>query len=711
MGASLALPLVAAQPAQASSVWWGLTSGSWPANLPPGGTGKVIVTAQNLGYASANAISSPVTLDDTLPAGLEVLDTKGKPQRESLAGEAAGGKFSRGPVACAAPSAHEVVCRFGEEKLDTTLPPYEQLEARIAVRIASTATDGEQNIVSISGGDGAGKTLSRAIAVGEEAGFGIENFELVPEEEGGRVATQAGAHPFQLTNVLAFNTSEVAASPGQQETAALAKDVTVQLPPGLIGNPTPFPQCTDAQFTHQEEGTEHDECAAQTAIGAATINFNASDGVGVHTVPLFNLVPLRGEPARFGFEVVGAHVTLDTSVRTGSDYGVTVKVSNITEVAGFFASKVTFWGVPGDPRHDAARGWNCVEGLPTCTHLGENQPPPLLSLPTACTGPMRATMQADSWAEPHPTEPMQAPLFREYELDALDGCNHLQFVPSIAVSPDVPDASTSTGLTTDVHVPQTAALNAEALAESAVKDITVALPEGVGLNPSGADGLEACGESQVGFIGVEQGGTDLFTGGLPQPFCPNASKIGTVKIKTPLLPNPLEGAVYLAAQNENPFGSLVAMYIVAEDPVSGTLVKLPGQVSLNHTTGQVSATFDNTPELPFEDAELHFFGGERAPLATPAHCGTYTTQASFTPWSGNATVPSSSSFQIESGSNGSPCPGASLPFQPSLTAGSTSNQAGGFSPFTMTMSRQDGNQNLQSIVLHMPPGLTGTLDG
>ena len=166
------------------------------------------------------------------------------------------------------------------------------------------------------------------------------------------------------------------------------------------------------------------------------------------------------------------------------------------------------------------------------------------------------------------------------------------------------------------------------------------------------------------------------------------------------------------------------MYIVAEDPVSGVVVKLAGHVQLCESPGQVIAgmtcaapgqlitTFENSPQAPFEDAELHFFGGERAPLTSPAHCGAYTTHASFTPWSataGEAPHTASSTFDITSGPGGGPCPGASLPFSPSLTGGTTNINAGGFSPLTTTIAREDGEQDLQQVLLHMPAGLEGLL--
>jgi hypothetical protein len=291
----------------------------------------------------------------------------------------------------------------------------------------------------------------------------------------------------------------------------------------------------------------------------------------------------------------------------------------------------------------------------------------------------------------------------------IGGCDRLAFSPSIEAQPDVSSASTPTGMSVHVRVPQEVSLGANGLASSSIKDTIVTLPEGVHVNPSGADGLEACSESQVGFTGVGGDGTDLFTPTLPVPFCPDAAKIGTVEFKLPVIENPLKGSVYLATQGQNPFGSLIAMYVVAEDPVSGVLVKLAGEVKLSET-GQITTIFANSPQAPLEEATFSFFGGARAPLSTPSRCGAYTTNARFTPWSGSTPVDASSTFNITTGPNGGPCP-SPLPFTPTLAAGMTNIQAGAFSPLSTTISREDGNQDIQSVQLRMPPGLSGILAG
>jgi hypothetical protein len=691
--------------------WWHVSSQSIPANLSPGGEGEISVLAEDFGDTGVNGTSALV-LRDKLPAGLTAQSVT-----LLMTGVGEGSEFKRfcevlpGEVTCTLPGV------LAETFLSKA---YSFVDADIKVKVASNANSGEENHAGISGGGTTSASVARPIAVsGIPTRFGVEDYELRAESADGSQDTQAGSHPFQLTTDIALNQVADRAKP-----PAAVKDLHFNLPPGLIGNPTPFPQCPLAKFIgNAEEGQNF--CPDDTVIGVASVSFFSGGhslgaiGKQTATVPLFALAPSVGEPARFGFDVLGDPVYLDTSVRTGGDYGVTVSVNNITELISFLSSRVTFWGVPGDPRHDQVRGWNCLkplEGLPPCAPSSQPTPPPLLTLPTACTGPVSTTVEGDSWQEEGAFTPPFEYTFQDNlgRPIGMDGCNQLPFSPSIKVTPDGQAGSTPTGLTVDEHVPQETSLNPTGLAESDVKGLSVTLPEGVVLNPAAADGLQACSMEQIGLQSQAA------------PSCPEAAKVATVKIKTPLLANPLEGAAYLATQDANPFGSLVALYIEAYDPVSGIRAKAAGEVLENPVTGQLTAHFEGDPvfendprfagdvgaqflpETPFEDVELHFFGGDRAPLGTPPLCGSYKTTGTFTPWSGNATTESASEFQVISGPNGSPCRNP-LPFAPSLTAGTTSIQAGGFTPFTMTMSRQDGSQNLQSIQLHMPLGLSGTL--
>jgi hypothetical protein len=674
--------------AGAAAPWWQLDSVSAPSNLPAGGTATLTATASSLGESEVQGSSQRVVLRDALPAGLAATSVTG-----TVAG-VAGLVGLRGEVVCSVVSGSLVECAF-----EGSLPPYEEIEARIKVNVLADAKSGEVNQVSVSGGGAPGERIERPIVVDSEpTPFGVQNYESLPFNEDGSVDTQAGSHPFELTTTLDLN--RTALEPFQAE---MPKDLHFDLPPGLVGNPVPFPQCPDAQFSKLGEFVNG--CPPDTALGVASVMIvePTLSGFVTVTVPVFNLKPSPGEPAKFGFTALVANVTLDTSVRTGGDYGVTVSVNNITQVSALLGSQVSFWGVPGDPVHDQSRGWQCIDGgiwgliasrVGSCSAAKQASPPPFLSLPTSCTGPLQTTVTADSWEHKGLFTTPVAPGFEP----ALDGCNRLPFESSIKVAPDGQAGSSPSGLTVGIHVPQDAVLNPASLAEATVRDTTVALPAGVALNPAAADGLQACSEEQIALS------KNVI------PSCPEASKVGTVEIKTPLLSDALTGAVYLAAQNANPFGSLVALYIVAEDPVSRTLVKVAGEVKPDPVTGQLVSRFDNTPQLPFEDLSLHFFGGSRAPLGTPALCGGYVTRASIAPWSDNAPSEPSSEFRITSGPNGSPCRNPLL-FNPSLTVGSTNIQAGAFTPFTTTMSREDGQQNLQGIVLHMPPGVSGLLSG
>jgi hypothetical protein len=703
--------------------------------------GVIVDTAVNVGDGST---SGTVKLTDELPAGLKAISAE--VVKFYGTGQFNSGECSLEPTP--SPEHPTPVCTYNLEPT----APFEQLELRVGVIIETSTpeasvSEGELNGFTVSGGEAADASVHRPLKLSDEATpFGAEYYEMSIEEEGGATTEQAGSHPFQTSFTIGLNQGQQSLNRNGFAVAspvALTKDVNVDLPPGLIGNPEPFPRCSLADFFQRPNPT----CKPESVMGVAVTTVNEGGQVGLTTLaaPIYNLEPQAGEPARFGFLPLGAAapVYIDSSVRTGSDYGISTQVKNITQEAGFLSSTVTFWGVPGAASHDLARGYSCLvagrkqsfEG--PCEALRESAPPPFWLAPARCGQSLPSSLSVDSWDSPGSFVSLNSEL-----VPALSGCNRLPFEPAIKVSPDGSSASTATGLTVDVHVPQEESLNATGLTVAEPRKIVVRLPEGVAINPSDANGLESCSPGLIGYLGRQTAPllpdvtvsafTPRIPGSIPsrqvgedapfEPglnFCANASKIGTVRIRTPLLEHELEGAVYLGAQEDNPFGTLVAIYLVAEDPVSGSLVKLPGEIKLDPSTGQIETTFEDNPQVPFEDAELHFFGGERAPLSTPSRCGSYTTTASFVPWGANPsseaaeTVRSAASFDITSGPNGSPCtgPGQALPFAPSLAAGTTSNQAGGFSPFSMTMSRPDGQQNLSSIELVMPPGLTGSLTG
>ncbi|HEY2140695.1 MAG TPA: hypothetical protein VGG98_01395, partial [Solirubrobacteraceae bacterium] len=208
-----------------------------------------------------------------------------------------------------------------------------------------------------------------------------------------------------------------------------------------------------------------------------------------------------------------------------------------------------------------------------------------------------------------------------------------------------------------------------------------------------AAGLTACQPGQDA-IGTEAA-----------PSCPAASKVGVVSIATPLLPEKLEGDVYVLQSNPPELKLLVAA------SADGVNLKLVGVVHLNETTGQLTTKFEGTPELPFTNFKLSFSGGPQAALDTPTQCGLYTTHADFTPWSSPFVedFSPSASFALAEGPGGGACPSNPMPFAPTLTAGSTTDQAGGFTDFSMLLQRGDGQQRIEKLRFKAPAGLSGMI--
>lgn len=524
------------------------------------------------------------------------------------------------------------------------------------------------------------------------AGFGFQEFDNTVLNQDGSPDTQAGSHPWAMTTSFTLNKttnlSDEAITDGD------LKDIHVELPPGLVGDPTATQKCTRKQFETPDLNNvlSGASCPADTQVGVAAVELlNEGAGVGNHMYfGVYNLTPPPGLPAEFGFNPLGIPIVLKPTVRTGGDYGLTVDVDNASQEQIIGGSIVTLWGVPADPSHDPLRG-KCLptSGISEGLCPSELASKPFLTLPTSCpVGPLTVAARADSWEEQGVFVGAEA--FNHDSVGnpaGIAGCDRLSFTPTIEATPESATANSPTGLDAKLHIPQSD--TPEGLAEAHMKKAVVTLPVGMAVSPSAANGLEACTPEEIDLKGAAS------------PTCPPASKVGTAMIHSPLLEEPLTGSVYVAQQGNNPFGSLLALYLVAEAEKDGVLVKLAGEVHLDPSTGQVTTTFDNNPQLPFEDLELTFFGGPRAALSTPSSCGRFATESTLTPYSTELPVVSRSPFEITAG-----CVSG---FSPSFSAGATGSQAAGFNPFTLTLSRGDQDQRFAGLAVHMPPGLLGML--
>jgi len=694
----------AASPAPA----WSIRSLAVPTNFTPGdesGIYRYEVMVVNVGGAITNG--SPITLTDTLPAGLTAKEVGVKLP-------AAGSTLVESVCATEKPGESEIIrCTIPEELPEasnpTLLEPSEAL--RLLIRV-STAVEAEgttlANHAQVQGGGAlSASTTSHNAASTKPASSGLMDFRATLLGVDGLPARQAASHPYQYTTSFAVNTTHGA--PGGTAEFVPAggdiKDVNVALPPGLIGNPTAVSRCTAQQFntTHAIEPlgavVTVNECPNGSAVGLVLVQQLEGRGNTI-PVPLYNLVPPPGMPAQLGFQVLGAPFYIDTAVRTGGDYGITALLRNTTEVQRVTAADVTVWGVPSDPSHDRLRG-SCLNtnGNPTYS-LGDCPAGlvarPFLRLPTSCESPLATEMSFDTWTDPGAfvgstsTEP--APV----------NCAPLDFSPMISAVPQSTVADSPSGLRFNLHLPQND--DPSLLAEADLRDAVVTLPEGVTVNPASANGLAGCSPAQIELNGSNPA------------HCPDASKIGSVEIDTPLLDHPVKGAVYVATQTDNPFGSLLAIYIAVDDPQSGVVVKLAGHVVPDATTGQLTTRFDDNPQIPFEDFTVEFFNGPRAPLRTPGTCGDHTTTTDLKPWSAPESGPDatpSDSFAVSTAPGGAPCAGneAAQPHAPSFSAGTLSPLAGSFSPLVTHLAREDGSQNLRGLNVTLPPGLVGKLAG
>jgi hypothetical protein len=653
---------------------WDVMGYTGPTVMAPGSTGKIFLDVYNTGAVEGGE----GVLRDTLPAGLR----------------------ATGGIGCTGE-------RVVECKVKSNPPGSgEAFEFSIPVSAVATAPGRETNSVMVEGG---GSLTVARVSFPVEYGYtpadpGFSSFDQWFSNPDGTMDTQAGSHPYETT--VAFSTNTMLTKSGEEVVAGEPRNLDFRLPPGFVGNPNVVPECPRAQFDEGELGESDGKgCPAATKIGWDFAVINSPEGGKRTAYPVYNLVPPPGIAAQFGFTLDAITVLLNARVRSGGDYGITEEVRNVPERKILFDT-ITIWGNPSEAGFNVyRRGPGCVEAVGGgCVYTGPQVP--FLTMPTSCRGPQPIFAEmVGTWQDIETNAKAEVKTHNNEGAEAgFTGCERLtHYNPSASIAPDTTSADSPAGLTTEVKVPQN--VNPETLSTAGLKDTTVTLPEGMVINPGQATGLVACQPSQENIApGTEGGESEAMDG---PPSCPSASKVGTDEISTPLLRDKLMGNVYVLSSNPPHLQLLVAA------SGDGVNLKLIGNVHLNEATGRLTTTFENTPDFPFTVFKLAFSGGAQAALVTPTRCNTYESSAVFTPWSTpfveNAL--SLSRFEISNGPGGGPCTpvGAALPFSPSLTAGSTTDQAGGFTDFSLLLQRGDGQQRFSSLSFKAPAGLAGML--
>jgi conserved repeat domain len=709
--------LIPASASAAGTVAWSLTGVSLPTQFAPGALNRYELQVLNTGSET----STPgVTLTDRLPAGLTMATFASK-----------SGTFEGAAWECSEPTeAGLVSCTLAE-----ALPPggyAPPLEIEVSSPTESPVP--LQNQVAVSGGGAlrSASTSQSTLVSSATQKFGITGFDVEANNVDGSPSLQAGGHPWQVTtsfgfpwalrppNELGFNYIQV----------HNLKKISVELPLGMAGNPLAVTEhCTQIQL-HERA------CPAASKVGEIAFAKAAEDFAWFRSSQegepsaVFDMAPEPGYPAQLGFSFLQQPIYLDATL-VHSAAGERIRFTAPALPPNIESGNVvlTLWGQPGAFNETGSTA-------------------AFITNPTRCSEePQVARMEAESWGEPGQPVSAEAVVYPH-----LEGCEGLDFKPSLSLLPESGEADSPTGLNVDLKNPQSADFEKAATPE--LRDATVTLPQGLVADPALAGGLGACaatgpeginlGSTDIGPFGQDTGNpfaTELgagHLGGNGSPYddgiyhttpghCPLASTLGTVEVTSPIVAEPLTGHVYLGTPECAPCsnqdaaeGKLIKLYIEAEG--DGAIVKLPGTVSANPSTGRLTASFKDNPQLPFEDLKLHFKSGPRAALSTPPTCGTYTTTSDLKPWSsepgeaeaeGTPDAISTSKFEVNTGPGGGACAktAAEEPNKPSFTAGSTNPSAGAYSPFVLKLSREDGSQRLKGLDATLPAGLVARLAG
>jgi hypothetical protein len=546
-------------------------------------------------------------------------------------------------------------------------------------------------VATVSGGGAAPATATDAYAYTPAQVFEISRFEARATDATGADDTTAGGHPFSananflfpryrnlsgLLSVIPNSTAAYYYNPIEH-----LKDALTDLPRGFVGNPLAAPELCpglDQVLTGS--------CPPGSAVGGVTLDL-IGFGTGLGPLAVYAIKPEKGEPAEFAFAEGNSNTTytLVPRLRADDGYAITLVANPVPlDPTTLGIEDVTLCSFGANTKRTTPPGFNGIQLLDGCKRAddADANPQPLITNPSYCAAqPPTTRLTVDSWEHPDVLRS------KDFAAPALTGCDAVRFDPTAVLTPTSHDADAATGLDVGLSVPTDGLLQDDGIAQAHLKKAVVSLPEGIAVNPSGATGLEACTDDQLKL------GTNDATA------CPDGSKIGTVEITTPILKEHLTGDVVLRTptSTDPTSGGMFRLAIIVQSEERGILVKLPGSAVADPATGQLTATFDDNPQLPFSALKLNLKGGSRGILAMPQACGSISTTATLTPWSSAAPAVQATPVTVTGA--------CAAGFAPKVDAGSSNRQAGGSGTFSFQFSRQDGEQWVNGLTAVLPTGL------
>ena len=521
------------------------------------------------------------------------------------------------------------------------------------------------------------------LTAGASASQAISEFSIVSTTQ------QAGGHP-DIVSRLRLD------KPGQPE---VAKNITVNMPQGIFGNPGAIFHCRASVFVENH-------CQSGAQVGTITIvaNYEGSENFVLGAAPIYNMETIsEDEAARLAFVVptIDVPVVVPINVRSDGDFGLQLSINSISQTLALTSATMSLWAFPAASEHNSERFFPGEPGEPpgcpgetsaSCLSAPYAQAgilvKPFIDNPSVCSGAeLPVSLSVVTYQDPTVSH-------AEAAFPATSGCESQKFDPVFNLALTSEEADAPSGL--DIQLTADQFLGGAAPSPSTLRSATLTLPEGISINPDAADGQTSCEDFSQAHFGTSLPGK-----------CPDNSKIGTVEVVTPALDHPLEGSLYIGKPQP---GNQYRVFMIFDG--EGIHAKLAVDIHPDPVTGQLTMSLQDIPQVPFETFNMHLFASDRGLVATPTRCTIAGASSSLVPWNPTLAAQQSTPIvSVTSGPHGAECPGQTRPFHPRLVAGTSLPVAGDFSDFHLKLDRDDGDQFLQDITFRMPPGFSGDLRG